>query len=87
MEKKYRRDKDFSDSKAKRLWEYDEEKVSKLIADMPMAKLSGSSKGLVLFEDNMIRLGFDVLPEYQWILWNWTKEICAYRLRYYFFWR
>ncbi|MFP3122814.1 DEAD/DEAH box helicase family protein [Ectobacillus funiculus] len=87
MEKKYRRDKDFSDSKTKKLWEYDEEKVGKLIADMPMAKLSGSSNGLVLFEDNTLRLGFDVLPEYQGILWNWTKEICEYRLRYYFFWR
>ncbi|MCP8970844.1 DEAD/DEAH box helicase family protein [Ectobacillus ponti] len=87
VEKKYRRDKDFSSKNTKAMWEYNERKVSALIAEMPMSKLSGSSKGLVVFEDNMLRLGFDVLPEYREIVWEWTKEICEYRLQYYFFWR
>ena len=84
-EKEYRKRIDFSDAGAKKLWEYNEEKVSKLIFTMPMTKWSGSSKGLALFEDNkfFFELG-DVALHKQETLFNWTKEICEYRLHQHF---
>ena len=53
MEQEYRKRIDFSDKQAQRMWEYDEEKVSKLIATMPMTKWSGSSKGLLSFDGKL----------------------------------
>ena len=68
----------------KRLWDYDEKGVSKLIATMPMTKWSGSSKGLVSYENDVFKLNFDVDKEDEEILFKWTKEICEYRLHYHF---
>ncbi|MBO9128591.1 DEAD/DEAH box helicase family protein [Bacillus sp. 165] len=87
MSKKYRKDQDFSSANTKKLWDYDEKKVSKLIADMPMTMLSHKSGGLISFENNVLTLHFDILPEHRELLWRWTKEICEYRLHYYFFYR
>ncbi|MGJ7922923.1 DEAD/DEAH box helicase family protein [Neobacillus sp. LXY-4] len=84
MAKEYRKRIDFSDQSSKRLWDYDVEGVSKLIATMPMTKWSGSSKGLNSFENDVFTLNFDVVPEDQQILFDWTKEICEYRLHYHF---
>ncbi|EJR02845.1 DEAD/DEAH box helicase family protein [Bacillus cereus] len=84
MEKEYRKRIDFSDKQAQRMWEYDEEKVSKLIATMPMTKWSGSSKGLLSFDENLFSLNMDVRKEDEEILFEWTKEICEYRLHTYF---
>ncbi|MFA2567494.1 MULTISPECIES: DEAD/DEAH box helicase family protein [Bacillus] len=84
MEKEYRKRIDFSDKQAKRMWEYDEEKISKLIATMPMTKWSGSSKGLLSFDENFFSLNMDVRKEDEEILFKWTKEICEYRLHTYF---
>ncbi len=50
MEKEYRKRIDFSDKKTKQLWIYDEAKISKLIAEVPMTKWSGSSNGLLPLE-------------------------------------
>ncbi|MFS0862050.1 DEAD/DEAH box helicase family protein [Fredinandcohnia sp. 179-A 10B2 NHS] len=83
-EKEYRKRIDFSDGETKRLWEYNEEKVSKLIIKMPMTKWSGSSKGLVTFSENQFAFAFDILEEDQEILFKWTQEICEYRLHYHF---
>ncbi|GLH62195.1 DEAD/DEAH box helicase family protein [Parageobacillus sp. G301] len=83
-EKEYRRRIDFSDKETKRLWVYDEEKVSKLIARMPMTKWSGSSNGLLSFDNNVFSLTFSIDPEDEEILYQWTKEICEYRLHVYF---
>ncbi|MGG2990307.1 DEAD/DEAH box helicase family protein [Geobacillus stearothermophilus] len=83
-EKEYRKRIDFSDGETKRLWQYDEEKVSKLIARMPMTKWSGSSNGLISFANNVFALQFAIEDEHQEILHNWTKEICEYRLHVYF---
>ncbi|MCG6796282.1 DEAD/DEAH box helicase family protein [Geobacillus sp. YHL] len=83
-EKEYRKRIDFSDGETKRLWQYDEEKVSKLIARMPMTKWSGSSRGLISFENNVFALQFSIAREHEEILYNWTKEICEYRLHVYF---
>jgi superfamily II DNA or RNA helicase/HKD family nuclease len=84
MEKEYRKRIDFSDKGAKSLWDYEEKGVSKLIANMPMKNWSSSSKGLISYENDEFKLNFDVAPEDEEILYNWTKEICEYRLHYHF---
>jgi hypothetical protein len=84
MEKEYRKQIDFSDKSSTKLWEYDEEKVSKLIATMPMSKWNGVASSLTTFEKNIFSLNFDVMPEDNEILYNWTKEITEYRLHYHF---
>ncbi|WP_053363445.1 DEAD/DEAH box helicase family protein [Bacillus sp. FJAT-27251] len=83
-ETEYRKRIDFSDKSSRSLWEYDEEGVSKLIARMPMTKWSGSSNGLVTFEDGVFRINFDIVPEDRDTVYDWTKEICEYRLHYHF---
>jgi len=84
MEKQYRKRIDFSDGETKRLWQYDEQKVAKLIAKMPMTKWSGSSQGLLSFENNVFSLNFLVAPGDEDTLYNWTQQICEYRLHAYF---
>jgi superfamily II DNA or RNA helicase/HKD family nuclease len=83
-EKEYRKRIDFSDKETKRLWEYDEVKVSKLIVKMPMTKWSGSSKGLVVFENNQFYFNVKVNPEEEKTLFTWINEICVYRLHWHF---
>ncbi|OIJ20954.1 DNA helicase [Anaerobacillus alkalidiazotrophicus] len=83
-ETEYRKKIDFSDKETKRLWDYNEEKVSKLIVKMPMTKWSGSSKGLVTFENNRFGFSFDVVKEDEELLYEWTREICEYRLHVHF---
>ncbi|MDH2888991.1 DEAD/DEAH box helicase family protein [Bacillus cytotoxicus] len=84
MEKEYRKRIDFSDKQAQRMWEYDEERVSKLIATMPMTKWSGSSKGLLSFDGSVFSINMDIQKEDEHLLFEWTKEICEYRLHTYF---
>lgn len=84
IEKEYRKRIDLSDKTGKQLWEYNEDKVSRLIARMPMTKWSGSSKGLIAFENDVFRLTFGIAEEDREMLYHWTKEICEYRLHQYF---
>ncbi|MGE5701754.1 MAG: DEAD/DEAH box helicase family protein [Clostridia bacterium] len=84
IEKEYRKNIDFADKSARSMWDYQEAKVSRLIAEMPMTKWSGSSKGLVGFQNNQFSLSFDVDPAFNDTLYRWTKEICLYRLHAYF---
>ncbi|NNU90502.1 DEAD/DEAH box helicase family protein [Anoxybacillus sp. CHMUD] len=83
-EKEYRKRIDFSDGETKRLWQYDEQRVAKLIAKMPMTKWSGSSNGLVSFANNIFSLTFPIAPEDEHMLYEWTQQICEYRLHVYF---
>lgn len=83
-EKEYRKQIDFSDETSKKLWEYNEKKIASLIERMPMTKWSGSSKGLVSFENSTLALKFKVEPEDREILYNITKDICLYRLHFHF---
>lgn len=83
-EKEYRKRIDFSDRQGKSLWDYDEAKVAKLISTMPLTKWSGSSKGLLSYEDGIFKPTFDVVEEHNETLCKWTKEICEYRLHRYF---
>ena len=84
MEKEYRKRIDFSDKQAQRMWEYDEEKISKLIVTMPMTKWCGSSKGLLSFDGNVFSINMDIRKEDEDLLFRWTQEICEYRLHTYF---
>ncbi|WP_338067969.1 DEAD/DEAH box helicase [Bacillus salacetis] len=80
----YRKRIDFSDKSSQRLWEYDEKKVASLIKRMPMTMWIGSSKGLITLQDN--KFDVQVFPEEQDkdLLYEFTKEICEYRLHYFF---
>ncbi|MED3690728.1 DEAD/DEAH box helicase family protein [Peribacillus butanolivorans] len=83
-ETEYRKQIDFADKSSKKLWNYYKDGVSKLIATMPMSKWSGSSKGLISYQDDIFKLNFDISPEDQRLLFDMTKEICEYRLHYHF---
>jgi len=83
-ETEYRKRIDFSDKASKKLWEYDEKGVSKLIATMPMTKWSGSSKGLLSFDNGIFKLEFDIDSEDEKVLFDMTREVCEYRLHYHF---
>ncbi|WP_282035212.1 DEAD/DEAH box helicase family protein [Metabacillus indicus] len=79
-EKEYRRNIDFSGKAAMEMWNGDLNKVAKLIRDMPMTKWSGSSNGLVMFNEGEFSFNFTVNENDELQLYRWTKEICEYRL-------
>lgn len=83
-EKEYRRKIDFADSGTQELIEYNEKKVASLITRMPMTKWSGSSKGLISFEDKVFSLQGIMNTDPPSLLYEWTMEICLYRLHDYF---
>ncbi|MCD7034141.1 DEAD/DEAH box helicase family protein [Metabacillus sp. GX 13764] len=82
MSKEHRKRIDFSDKQSEKLWDYNESDMAGLIERMPMTKWSGSSKGFAVFEDK--KFYFNVSPVNSSILYNWTREICEYRLHQYF---
>lgn len=83
-EKEYRKKIDFSDGESKALWNYDQKKVAKLIARMPMTKWSNSSAGYVTFTKNVFRINIDPEKRLQRIVYEWTRQICEYRLHEHF---
>ena len=83
-EKEYRKRIDFSDNTTKKLWNYNESKVAGLIEKMPMTKWSGSSKGMLQFQKGVFGPTFDVGAEDEGIVYDFTKQICEYRLQGYF---
>ncbi|WP_242705646.1 DEAD/DEAH box helicase family protein [Pontibacillus sp. ALD_SL1] len=83
-EKPYRKNIDFTSKNTKALIEYDKERVANLISTMPLTKWSGSSKGLLKYEDNVFSLNFEIPLEDRALLKKMTEEICEYRLKYYF---
>lgn len=86
-EKEYRKRIDFSDSGARKLWEYDEKRVASLIARMPMTMWAGSSSGLVSYVDDLFAIHVeqgDERAEQKELLHQWTLEICLFRLHYHF---
>lgn len=82
--KEYRKRIDFSGKEAKQMESYDERKVSSLIARMPMTKWSGSSNGMVIFENNQFSISLQIDSKYKSKLYEWTKQICEYRLHWHF---
>ncbi|MFC0189447.1 DEAD/DEAH box helicase family protein [Fictibacillus aquaticus] len=83
-EKNFRKIIDFSDKGTKQLWEFNEKKVSRLIATMPMTKWSGSSNGMLTFKENTFKVNTAISEESKLFLYNWTYEITEYRLKDYF---
>lgn len=84
-EKEYRMNIDFNDVQGKRLRKYDRKKVADLIAQMPMAKWSGSAKdGIVSFEEGIFMFQLQPSIEENELLYKWTREIAEYRLHVYF---
>lgn len=84
MEKRYRREADLADKTGKSLHTYNEAKMAKLIATMPMTKWSNSSKGKFVFEEGIFTPNLVVKREHEEILFRWVQEICEYRLHGYF---
>lgn len=84
MEKEYRKRIDFSNQNTKRLWVYNEEGVARLIATMPMDKWVDKNNDLVTFEDGIFSINFPIDESAEEILHEMTKQICDYRLGYYF---
>lgn len=84
QQKKYRMVIEFSREKSKGVWLDDETKLISQIKTMPMTKWSGSSKGLVEFQNNVFMLTFEIAVKHQELLFHLTKEICEYRLHEYF---
>ena len=62
----------------------DHKKTASLIGRMPMTKWSNSSKGKIRYVDGEFALNFDVSKHVNEIIFNWTREICEYRLHWYF---
>ena len=84
-EKEYRMNIDFNDVQGKRLRKYDRKKVADLIAQMPMAKWSGSAKdSIVSFEEGIFMFQLQPSIEENELLYKWTREIAEYRLHVYF---
>ncbi|WP_050180623.1 DEAD/DEAH box helicase family protein [Domibacillus robiginosus] len=80
--KEYRKRIDFSDRQGKKLEQYNEKAVADLIAKMPMTKWSGSSKGLIGFENGQFHIQLEAAGNEE--VFEWTKDICEYRLHAYF---
>ncbi|TMW70652.1 DEAD/DEAH box helicase family protein [Alteribacter natronophilus] len=81
LEKDYRRNTDFNDKTTR---DISVKKSVTLIRTMPMTKWSGSSKGLISFEENQFRIIADWPEEHNPFIYEMTKEICHYRLESYF---
>lgn len=59
-------------------------KITSLIERMPMTKWSNSSKGLLTFDNKQFALAFCVTDKAAVTLYQWTLDICEYRLHWYF---
>jgi superfamily II DNA or RNA helicase/HKD family nuclease len=80
----YRVKKDFSDDSSKKKWEYNHADITNLIAKMPMTMWSSRSKDNVLFQGNLFSLNIRFEASVNEMVFNWTKEICEYRLHLHF---
>ena len=83
MSKNYRKRIDFSSRNTKQLWDYDEQGVAKLIANMPMDKWVGKD-GLVTFDGENFAMNFTVESEDEDILHEMTRQLCEYKMQVYF---
>lgn len=82
--KDYRLNIDFTANQKEELLIYNEQKIASLVARMPMSKWRNSSDGLISFNDNTFTIQLSPLLQHEENLYNWTKELCDYRLHVYF---
>ncbi|WP_424237594.1 DEAD/DEAH box helicase family protein [Bhargavaea ginsengi] len=85
-EKEYRKKVDLDSKKGQGLIEYNESRISILIAEMPMTMWSGSEKAdMVIFEENRFSIQ---LPqpsgEQVALLYDWTEQTANFRLHEHF---
>lgn len=84
-EKPYRMKLDWSDMKGLRFQaSYEEAAISQLLAEMPMTKWAGSSKGWATFDGVRFQFQVDPIEAELQFLYRMTQEICEYRLHAYF---
>lgn len=79
-EKEYRKKIDLT----KELWIYNEQKITHLIARMPMSKWASSSEGWISFKAREFQIEIHDESETCRVLHEWTQQICEYRLHLYF---
>ncbi|AXF57990.1 DEAD/DEAH box helicase family protein [Salicibibacter kimchii] len=84
LEKEHRFREFAKDKTSHQHWIHDLTKTAKKIEEMPMTKWSGSGGDLLKLEAGTFSLNFDVPPEDRKALYEITKEICEYRLHWYF---
>lgn len=82
--KKYRRNIDMTEKQQSTFATFNENKIATLIQNMPMKFWSGSSNGLVKFEDKTFWINVEFQDEDLDIIYDWTSQICEYRLHTYF---
>ncbi|MDU5145176.1 MAG: DUF4145 domain-containing protein [Paenibacillus dendritiformis] len=74
---------DFSDNETKKLWDAPLERTAQLIARMPMAHW-GKGSSLIRISDGSFEIRLKTKETDQKRLYSWTREICEYRLCWYF---
>ncbi|WP_339323577.1 DUF4145 domain-containing protein [Paenibacillus sp. FSL W8-0194] len=79
-----RKETDFSDNETRKLWDAPLERTAQLIARMPMTHLAKSAKKLVRYTEEGFSIGFQIRESDNPTLYEWTREICEYRLIEYF---
>lgn len=79
-----RKEIDFSDNETRKLWDAPLERTAQLIARMPMTHLAKSAKRLVRYTEEGFSIGFQIRESDNLTLYEWTREICEYRLMEYF---
>lgn len=82
-EKPYRL-KEWHTKKGATLIDYDENRMTKLIEDMPMTKWSESSRGLITFVNSLFTIQIEPEEMHAEILFDWTRQICEGSLHMYF---
>jgi superfamily II DNA or RNA helicase/HKD family nuclease len=83
-EKEYRQRTDLNDNASRKLREFDTRAVTRMVANAPMKNWGATSRGHVVFESNEFRVLLDIHADDRVTLFEWTREICLYRLHTYF---
>ncbi|ETT61691.1 type III restriction protein res subunit [Paenibacillus sp. FSL R7-277] len=84
MDDQNRKSIDFSDDETRKLWDEPLEKTARLITRMPMSTWGSSSNRVVSYNKGQFKLLLNVRENDREILYEWTREICEYRLTSYF---
>ncbi|WP_410514050.1 DUF4145 domain-containing protein [Paenibacillus sp. BR2-3] len=75
---------DFSDDESRKLWDEPLDRTARLIAKMPMGTWSNSSDKVVTYTKGQFKLLFNIRENDRKLVYDWTREICEYRLASYF---
>ncbi|MFS0558213.1 hypothetical protein [Brevibacillus sp. 179-C9.3 HS] len=75
---------DFSDNETQKLWDAPVERTAQLIARMPMTHWAKAADKLLQYADSSFKIKFPIRETDEQLLYEWTREICEYRLFSYF---